>query len=70
MPTSADRIPSVGADGLRRFDCPRCGKLVFRFGVHTQGGPIEIPCRPACKDPATGRRTLHTVHFNEAGPEL
>jgi len=64
-----ERIPDVGADGLRRFDCPKCGKLVFRFAPGIIGGPLEIPCRPSCKG-RDGRRTLHTVTFNEAGPDL
>lgn len=66
MPT--ERIPEVGDDGLRRFDCPKCGKLVFRFGPSLTGGPIELPCRPSCRD-ATGKRTIHSVSFNTAGPQ-
>lgn len=57
------RIPEVGADGLRRFNCPRCGKLVFRFHPELTGGPLEIPCRPSCRD-ERGERTKLSVTFN------
>ena len=63
---TSPRIPTVGTDGLYRLNCPRCGKLVFRFHPSLRGGPLQIPCRPSCKD-ARGERNLE-VYFNEAGP--
>jgi hypothetical protein len=67
MPDNTARIPAIGLDGLRRFDCPKCGKLIFRFSEALKGGPIQLPCRPSCKD-SQGNRTIHNVFFNEAGP--
>ncbi len=39
------RIPELGDDGLRRLDCPACGKLLARFGKRLIGGPLEFRCK-------------------------
>ena len=63
-----ERLPDIDpTTGLRRFDCPKCNKLVFRFTSELKGGPMEIPCRPSCRG-SDGKRTIHSIFFNEAGP--
>ncbi len=56
------RIPDTGDDGLRRLDCPRCGRLQFRFGLNLTGGPVERQCK--------GCGHLMVVYFNTEGPRL
>lgn len=68
MTVAVTRIPPVGPDGLHRLNCPRCGKLILRFHPSLRGGPLEIPCRPACRD-AGGERYKVTAYFNESGPD-
>lgn len=59
-----ERIPEVGDDGLRRFNCPSCGRLMFRFHPSLTGGPVEKQCpRQSCK-------RLVSVRFGGAVPEL
>lgn len=61
---SGRRVPDRGDDGLLRFECPHCRRLLWRF-LPGLKGTVEVVC------PRSSCRELVTVTFNATEiPEL
>ena len=59
MQSDRPRRVRDGENGLARYDCPNCGRLLLQYGPDLVGGPVVPKCR-------CGEKT--EIYFNR-GPE-